>query len=86
MTEREPMDHEQARTVVREAVLVSVALVARNLDQLDVPPQVLIEGADVELVAQILANMLSATLGAVLPDSGRQLLVRVSRSAVEDLD
>lgn len=74
---------EAAEAAVREAVLVSVALVAKNQQRLDVPASLLLEGTDADLVCQVLACMTSALLEAVLPDGGRQLLVTVSRQAVE---
>lgn len=75
---------EQARAKVREAVLASVALVARDVNEVDVAPSVLIEGADAAIVAQVLASMVSTLLTVTLGEDSRQLLVRVSRRAVED--
>jgi hypothetical protein len=73
-----------AEVAVREAVLVSVALVAKNQQQVDIPAAVLLEGAEVDLVSEVLARIVSALLTVVLPeDGGRQLLIRIGRQAVE---
>lgn len=76
----------RAREIVRDAVLASIALVARDVNEVDVPPAVLIEGADTAIVAQLLAAMVGTLLGATLEDGGRQLLVRISRRVVEDAE
>lgn len=72
-----------ARAVVRQAVLASVALVNRDVNAIDVPPRVLIEGADPAIVAQVLSAMVGTLLEATLPGGAQQLLVRISRRALE---
>jgi hypothetical protein len=70
---------------VRDAILASIALVIRDVDLVDVPPAVLLEGSDPELVARVLAGMLGAVLTVTLGKNGRQVLEQVARHAVEDL-
>lgn len=72
-----------AEAIVREAVLASVALVKRDVDKIDVPAPLLLEGTDPGLVSEVLARIVSVLLDATLPDGGRQLLVTVSRRIVE---
>jgi hypothetical protein len=75
---------EAAETIVRDALLCSIALVTRDVEQFDVAPAVLLEGADATLVAQVLAMIAATALGELLPgDGGRHLLIRIGRQAVE---
>ncbi|MBR7832482.1 hypothetical protein KDL01_04390 [Actinospica durhamensis] len=72
-----------ARAVVRDAVLASVALVNRNVNDLDIEPQILIQGVDTAIAAQLLAAMVGALLELTLADGAQQLLVQISRRAIE---
>lgn len=73
-----------ADEAVRSAVSASVALITRSTEKVDVPPTILLEGADPQLVAQVLAVMASILLENLLPDdSGRRLLIRIGRRAAE---
>lgn len=72
-----------AEAAAREAFLASVALISRDVQQLDVPAQLLIEGVDSDLVCLTLANIVATLLKATLPEDGvRQVLVKVSRQIV----
>jgi hypothetical protein len=74
---------ETPRDTARDVILASIAMLARDIEQVDVPPAVLLEGTDAALVAQSLAAIVAAVFSVTLPDGGRQLLVRLSRQAVE---
>ena len=74
---------EAAEAAVRDAFLASVALISRDVQQVDVPAQLLIEGVDADLVCQTLAGIVATLLKVTLPDGGQQLLVTVSRRIVE---
>ena len=73
---------ESVQDAARDVILASVAMVARDIGDVDVPASVLIEGVDASLVAQTLAAIVAAVFGATLPDGGRQLLIRLSTEAV----
>lgn len=76
----------QARARVRQAVQATVSLIAREVDEVNIAPAILIEGVDTEIVAQLLAAMMASVLGATLPDSGRTLLVRIGLQAAVEPD
>lgn len=74
----------QARVRVQRAIQATVSLVTREVDAVDVAPAVLVEGVEVQLVAQLLAAMTATLLDATLPDGGRQLLIRIGLQAAND--
>lgn len=80
-----PSVEDRARRIVRDAVSASVALVTREVEGVnEVAPAVLIEGADVQVVAQVLAAMVGTLLSVTLPDGGRTLLVRIGLQAASE--
>jgi hypothetical protein len=68
----------------RESVLASIALIANDVQGLALPAAVLLEGLDAGLVAQVLARVVAVMLEVTMADGGQQLLVRLSRQAVEE--
>jgi hypothetical protein len=79
---RGPMGREQAEVLVRDALLSAVALATRDIEQVEVPVGALVSGSDTDAVLHLLARMLGAVLGVVLPNSARDLLAQIAATAV----
>lgn len=76
------MDRAQAEALVRDALLSAVALTTSDIEHVEVPVADLLADTDVEVCALLLARMLGAVLGVVLPDNGRRLLAQIAATAV----